>query len=562
MRDLQFNVSIFRLTANPWQPRQHFDALKLAELAEDIRLNGLLQPVVVRNARDGMYEIAAGERRWRAFQMLYSGYDLAGVMDDDENGQPEIKSGKNDHVQITIKREADQRFAEIPVIVKDLNDEAMMRIALSENMRRKDISAMEEALAFQRMIGDLNITQTEFATKMGISQPTIANRLRMLKLPESVQKKLVAGELGQSHAIQLLGWQKQMDLKPVFIEKIGEALTTGKWKGKDLDGSLNWRLMELPGVISMSNDATKFNVPLLCKGCEFFHGDPDTKFGYKFCANPKHYQELNSKTLRDRKYDTTEAIYNEQVEVVKQYGEDVLRMPDGRAAQEKPERDADGVAIASQSFMKKLASHETVSFISYHYNGFDTSECLSCQYYAKTTVADGAEVKVCLNPPHFYKLEKEHAKKLEDQIEAERQRLSNDFAEVYANQALLNAFAYMDKETARFLTKNTLMSYFDGYDYELRTNSARAWLEAHGLNSTMTKYRYYEIPLVWVDEVLEQLNESGNYFRVLLIATAMVVKLSISYPQNHSRFHEMAKEYMRAVLPEAAPVEEKELVEV
>jgi ParB family chromosome partitioning protein len=172
-------VLISRITPNPFQPRREFTPEQLAELEESIRQNGLLQPLVVRraqeNAPDGAeWELVAGERRWRAVRRL--------------------------------------GWAEVPVVVRELDDRAMLVLAIVENVQRADLSPLEEAAAYRRLMDDFNFTQAEVAESVGRERSTVANLLRLLSLPASVQSLLSRGELTMGHARALLGLEDEREI--------------------------------------------------------------------------------------------------------------------------------------------------------------------------------------------------------------------------------------------------------------------------------------------------------------------------------------------------------------
>jgi len=164
-------LPVSSIVPNPFQPRREFAEEELAELAASIRENGLLQPVVVRAAGgDGgasRWELVAGERRWRAVQRL--------------------------------------GWAEIPVLVRDLDDRAMLVVALVENLQRAGLSPLEEAIGYQRLIEEFQLSQQQVADAVGRDRSTIANALRLLQLPASVRNLLATGELTAGHARALLG---------------------------------------------------------------------------------------------------------------------------------------------------------------------------------------------------------------------------------------------------------------------------------------------------------------------------------------------------------------------
>lgn len=161
-------VPLDTLSPNPHQPRGHFDPDSLAELAESIRIHGIIQPLVVTPApeQEGHYWIIAGERRWRAAR-------LAGLLT-------------------------------APVIVRAATPQALTELALVENIQRDNLNAIEEALAFQSLLDDYGLTQAEVAERVGKSRSAVANTLRLLGLPEAVQAAIVAGRISAGHARALL----------------------------------------------------------------------------------------------------------------------------------------------------------------------------------------------------------------------------------------------------------------------------------------------------------------------------------------------------------------------
>jgi len=161
-------VPIEMLEPGPFQPRQDMEPAALAELAESIRTRGILQPILARPdpAREGHYQIIAGERRWRASQ-------LAGLHD-------------------------------VPVHIRTLDDSDAMAAALVENLQRADLNAIEEAEGLQRLVADYRLTQEELATAIGKSRPHVANMLRLLNLPPSIRTHVRRGELSAGHARALL----------------------------------------------------------------------------------------------------------------------------------------------------------------------------------------------------------------------------------------------------------------------------------------------------------------------------------------------------------------------
>ncbi len=154
------------LSPHPDQPRRHFEEAALDELAASIAARGLIQPIVVRpHGKD--YQIVAGERRWRAAQRA--------------------------------------RLHEVPVVVRDFDDAQTLEVALIENIQRQDLNAIEEAQAYQRLAGEFGHTQEALAKIVHKSRSHVANLLRLLELPDTVQSQVVSGALSMGHARALLG---------------------------------------------------------------------------------------------------------------------------------------------------------------------------------------------------------------------------------------------------------------------------------------------------------------------------------------------------------------------
>ncbi|MCI5757548.1 MAG: ParB/RepB/Spo0J family partition protein [Alloprevotella sp.] len=160
-------VPIGRIVANPGQPRREFDDAALNDLADSIRQIGIIQPITLREMGDGTYQIIAGERRWRAAQQ-------AGL-------------------------------TTVPAYIRTADDEKMMQMALVENIQREDLNAIEIALAYQSLIERYGLTQDRLSEMVGKNRATIANYLRLLKLPAQVQVALKNKEVDQGHARALLG---------------------------------------------------------------------------------------------------------------------------------------------------------------------------------------------------------------------------------------------------------------------------------------------------------------------------------------------------------------------
>ena len=171
-------IALEEIKKNPYQPRTYFNEEKLNELKESIEKNGLLQPIIVKKAVKGYY-IIAGERRYRAFEML----------------------GRK----------------EIPAIIKEMTDEEMMVFAVLENLQREDLSALEESESYKNLMDKMSLTQEELAKKLGKSRPYIANSLRLLKLPTEIKNKLEQGVISTAHARTLLSLKTKKAMEEVCV---------------------------------------------------------------------------------------------------------------------------------------------------------------------------------------------------------------------------------------------------------------------------------------------------------------------------------------------------------
>lgn len=179
-------VKITMVIPNAEQPRKEFDEAALAELAESIKLFGVLQPLLVQKSGK-YYEIIAGERRWRAAK-------LAGLK-------------------------------KIPVIVREYTKKEIMEISLIENLQREDLNPIEEAAAFKRLIDEFEMTQTDVAKRVSKSRTAITNSMRLLKLDERVQKMLVDGQLSAGHARALLPLEENELQFEAAVKIVSEALS-------------------------------------------------------------------------------------------------------------------------------------------------------------------------------------------------------------------------------------------------------------------------------------------------------------------------------------------------
>ena len=185
-------VPLDRLRPCPLQPRKDFSAEALRELADSIREQGIVQPLIVRD-RDGYFELIAGERRWRAAQLL--------------------------------------QLPEVPVIVREADDRAVLELALIENLQRENLNAIEEAHGYAQLAEQFQLTQEEIAGKVGKSRAVVANALRLLKLPLAVQNFIRDGRLSVGHAKVILGLTSEKDQALVAERVIKEGLNVRQTEG-------------------------------------------------------------------------------------------------------------------------------------------------------------------------------------------------------------------------------------------------------------------------------------------------------------------------------------------
>ncbi len=180
-------MEINTIRPNPYQPRSEFDPKEIESLADSLKKDGLLQPVVVRPAGAGFYQLVAGERRWRAAK-------LAGL-------------------------------ARVPVVIREVEDKKMLELALVENLQRRDLNPMEKARAFRQLMTLNGWTQEQLADSMGMGRPTVANFLRLLDLPLEVQDAVSRGTISMGHARALLAVTQRGTMMQLLKRAIEEDLS-------------------------------------------------------------------------------------------------------------------------------------------------------------------------------------------------------------------------------------------------------------------------------------------------------------------------------------------------
>ena len=188
-----FEIDVDQLEPNHYQPRGQMDDARLDDLARSIKANGVIQPIVVRRVDSGgaardRYQIIAGERRWRAAQRA--------------------------------------QLARVPVVVKDVPEKRrQLEMALIENIQREDLNPMEAAAAYQRLVNEFSLTQDEIASQVGKDRATVANYLRLLKLPEEVRGNVASGALSMGHARAILAMTAEADQRRLARDVVSRGLS-------------------------------------------------------------------------------------------------------------------------------------------------------------------------------------------------------------------------------------------------------------------------------------------------------------------------------------------------
>ena len=180
-------IPLDQIDRNPFQTRSHVNEEQLAELAASISSNGVVQPILVRPLANGRFQLIAGERRWRASQLAQK--------------------------------------PTIPAILRQVSDEQAMEITIVENLQRADLNPMEQARAFERLSREFHMTQEQMATRTGKDRATVANFLRLLRLPASVQARVESGELSFGHARTLLAFEHAEEMEKAAQRIIGLSLS-------------------------------------------------------------------------------------------------------------------------------------------------------------------------------------------------------------------------------------------------------------------------------------------------------------------------------------------------
>jgi len=212
-RSSPVELDIDRLTPNTYQPRGQFDDARLDDLAKSIKSNGVIQPIVVRKVGD-QFHIIAGERRWRAAQM-------AGL-------------------------------TRVPVVVRDVpagGEQSVLEMALIENIQRENLNPIDEALAYRRLSNEFQLTQEQIAASVGKDRATVANFIRLLRLPEEVRADVAAGSLSMGHARALLALTNEADQRRIARDIVNRTLSVRETESmvrKAAEGKIAARAVQEP----------------------------------------------------------------------------------------------------------------------------------------------------------------------------------------------------------------------------------------------------------------------------------------------------------------------------
>ena len=210
---------------NPNQPRTHFNEQDIEQLAGSIKEHGILQPLLVSYKENGTYQLIAGERRWRAAKIA--------------------------------------NLEKVPALVRETNPQEILELALIENIQRADLSALEEAAAYQKLANDFQLTQQEIADRVGKSRTTITNTLRLLELPDKIQKSLDNNEITEGHARALLGLSNAEDmiqnLEVILSRNLNVRQTENIVKNQRLSNESHTEIENTP--IKSDDNKLEINLP-------------------------------------------------------------------------------------------------------------------------------------------------------------------------------------------------------------------------------------------------------------------------------------------------------------
>jgi ParB family chromosome partitioning protein len=330
-----------RIRPSPRNPRRFVDEADLAELVASVRAHGVLEPVLVRprtpDAAGETYELIAGERRWRAAILAE---------------RPRIPAR----------------------ILEGLSDAEALHLTLVENLQRKDLDPIEEAEGY-RALGTLGLKQAAIAAAVHRTQPSIANRLRLLKLPEDVQERVRCGELSPSHGEALAQYADF----PAVASRVAELALEQRWTSKRLEEGLGydaWRLEEQGLLRNLGRYETAFDVAQ-CDACPFGAKRKGGSGGAGVCLKPDHYDELQAAAVAER-----QAAVSRRVEEARAAGTELPRLEE----------------LPRESYRSVWDSNRPAG----------CSEACPC--FARALSADDREIPICTDPPRLEQLRRAAAK--------------------------------------------------------------------------------------------------------------------------------------------------------
>lgn len=217
------NLPIDLISPNPYQPRMEIRDESLVELAASIKEHGIIEPLLVTKTADDKYDLIAGERRWRASK-------LAGM-------------------------------TTVPVVIKESSPQEMLELAVLENVQRQDLNPLEEAMAYEQLVKEFKMTHDQISKRMGVSRPAIANKIRLLALPEELRRGLLEGKITEGHARAILGLTSPENIVAAYksvirdhlsvraVEELVRRLNKGKVKIKQNMRLLDDRTVELENTL-------------------------------------------------------------------------------------------------------------------------------------------------------------------------------------------------------------------------------------------------------------------------------------------------------------------------
>ncbi|MEW6171869.1 MAG: ParB/RepB/Spo0J family partition protein [Bacillota bacterium] len=444
------NISVSKISTNPSNPRKNFDPEALGELAQSIRGVGILQPLVLVPNGEGL-RIVAGERRWRAAQ-------LAGL-------------------------------ESVPAIVKDLTPKQEAELMLTENLQRKDLDPIEEAQAYRVLLDEHGYTQEALAEKLGVSQPHIANRLRLLELPEQVRDDISRGMLSPSHGRALAGFVK--NLPGVVIRKSAELIRDEGVPVAKVDRVVYKQVAE-HGRPLIDYDV-KFDLSG-CEGCVHaktgakWYYPPGDKPNEKYCMKHSCYDKKQAEAEEERRQ-----AMQKKVERMSRKGEKLI--------------DLGKLGYGNFEYLTRYGVF------------FDQAECAGCENNKLgADKYDEKPFEICIKPSCFKKkkaaAEREKTKEAKEAFEAELEEIAGlvklnpvmtlanllpkRFLIYLAARMLTDVGAGWDQGTGqRKISDRKYLKDKFGWTEKVYSCTGDWWPKFLGLLETLTEKQLMEVILEW-----------------------------------------------------------------